>query len=248
MLRRHQRFNAAGIWWSIADLEDGINNAAAPFGLQSPDGVCWNEEFLRGLENGFFGQGRRTRVLLLHPAKPVQRLTARRARHIIETGGLGEFARYVATSWIRIDDAHDWLVTWLDDWFVEQWLSVPKVRDALRTAQQMALQKSAGAHRANERVVVGGKDNRQSAIGFTRGTEDPLKSKVAHWISEFVAHHQTHQTMPTREIAFREVSQAFPEINRNWFDQVYRPPLIPQKWTERGRRPGSRSTKGRDRK
>jgi hypothetical protein len=247
MLKRHRRLEQAGILWSIADLEDGINNAAAPFGFHSPDRIRWNEEFRIALESGFFGQGRRTRVLLLDPAKPVQRITAERARHIIETCGPGEFARYVATSWIRIDDALDWLRTWLDDSFIEQWLSVPKVRDALRRARELTVQKRTNAHGAKQ-TTVRDDDNRQSAFGFTPVIEDPLKLKVTHWISEFVAHHETHQTMPTREAAFREALQAFREINRHWFDRIYQPPLIPEKWTQRGRRPESRNVKGRDRK
>jgi hypothetical protein len=247
MLRRHERLKAAGIWWSVYDLFDAIDNSAMPFGLRLPNDTRWDDQFLNGLENGFFGRGRHYRVLLLDPEKPVQRVTAENARHILETSGLAAFRRYVNLSYVRIDDAHDWLRTWFDDWFIDQWLSNPSIREALRTARLLRWRTSRLVRDA-EWPMLRVTNEPPFDPGSGLPPEDAKTKDLKRWISEFVAHNQAHYTMPTREAAFRQALQAFPEINRHWFDQIYRPPLIPEKWIQRGRWPGARSTKGRDRK
>lgn len=244
MLRRHERLKAAGMWWSVYDLFDAIDNSAMPFGLRLPNDIRWCDQFLNGLENGFFGRGRHSRVLLLDPEQPVQRVTVERARNILETSGPAAFHRYVNLSYIRIDDAHDWLQTWFDDWFIDQWLSNPRIREALRTARLLRWRTGRVVRNAEPPMLRATNEAQCNPGSGSRA--DAKTQDLRRWISELVAHHEMHQTMPTREAAFREAVQAFPEINRHWFDQIYRPPVIPERWTRRGRRPGTHSVKGRD--
>jgi hypothetical protein len=88
---RRERLRRAGMC-SIGDLADDIDERSMPLGDRSPAMARWSDEFLPALMNGLFGRGRRTRVLLLDPKQPVQRVTAGRGQHIVEKHG---------TKWFR---------------------------------------------------------------------------------------------------------------------------------------------------
>jgi hypothetical protein len=225
--------------WSVGDLVDDIDERSMPLGDRSPAMARWNDEFFAALMNGFFGHGRRTRVLLLDPKEPVQRLTAERAQQIVEAHGKSGFAGIVPFACIRIDDAHDWLNTWLDDWFIERWLSAPATTDALRAVRQMqhtvapmtqsASRSSAASSKAIPAEQVAGLAQHQ----FVRA-DDPLEAEVRNWISEFIADCVERGLVRTLNAAFEQAKQRFPAINPNWFRNVYRPMRPPAGATAAG--------------
>ena len=91
-------------------------------------------EFYDALQDGF-GNGRRTRVLLLSRDFGFWRLTPERARIALEKSEWSDFMlKYAGGAWIEIDTAHDWLRGWLDDSTFRDWVSYPPIKRALEAA------------------------------------------------------------------------------------------------------------------
>jgi hypothetical protein len=128
------RFRTRGLWWDLPSLASTL--PLGPTWAPLKDRVY--EEFLRALRSGFFGQDRSTRVLWLNAVDPPTeprlrlRLTPKDAERILEAVGAGEFAsRYSSHCWIRIDDAHNWLATWLKPDDHLSWRNRPNIEEAL---------------------------------------------------------------------------------------------------------------------
>jgi hypothetical protein len=153
-------------------------------------------------------------------------------------------------AWIRTDDAHDWLMTWLDDWFIERWLSAPTTRDALRAVRQLQHKPIPSTATHGERAPAASAspliENRQPSAHEQFGTaDDRLETDLRDWVSRFVADHVERGVVPTLRAAFDIAKQHFPSINRYWFESVYKP-MRPRSWSSHGRRTGSHNVKGRE--
>ncbi|MBV9153863.1 MAG: hypothetical protein JO213_06400 [Alphaproteobacteria bacterium] len=248
MTRRHERFRQTRTWWSIADLADDIDNRSMPLGFRSPAFARWGEEFYAALANGLFGKGRRTRVLLLHPQEPVRRLTEEYARHIAKTSH--NFGGYATFAWIRIDDAHDWLATWLDPWFIGRWLSDPRTREALaairRLPRRTAPTMEAGSRTPASPALPLVENTSAAPVTYGAG-DDALKVDLERWISKFIADQRAGGHRPTNATAFKMAAECFPTLSEHRFHKIYRV-MKPVAWTRRGRIPGSHNVKGRERK
>jgi hypothetical protein len=243
---RHYRAVEEGRWWSIPVLANAIHDAVVEAltiegmdqemaWLNAPDQDLdrYFQEFYRALLNGVFGLGRRSRVLMVSPEFGSWRLTPERAKGVVEKSGWNEFAqRYAMYAWIEIDRVEAWLWTWLDERNVKAWVSTPRIQEARGVARK-------ALHRAPIEQTL-------TNTAAPTAVIDPFEVEVLRWFSPIVADCLKRRERLTKESAFKLAMKQYPQISGYWFyTRIYRPPTIPEEWTQRGRPKGSRNKKGK---
>jgi len=209
-------------------LAGALDEPSALF--EPPPDERWYEEFLVALRAGMFGKGRSTRVLLLNPDKPFSpwRLTTDDAERIIESRGWPAFVgHYAAHAWIEIDRAHGWLASWLTYWYFQEWLSVPRVQNALMAHKPAPVGPNAG----------------QAASATSAQTRPPtlttgndLVDAAASWLADTAAEMVRQGKRLKKEQALELARQKFGSgLSGRAFENRVWPSAAPIEWKRRGR-------------